>query len=291
VEKLGFEMNYETLPDGRFKQVIKRFEAIGFTEKESGVVVNGLPIFFDFKRKHIGVMFSGGVDSTMLLYILCRIIREFKLDIKITPVTVSRHWETTLHNEVAKDRIFAYIDGKFPGILRDLQWGFLPGVYENTPIQALTLKDKGDDSLKLAEGGHADLYYFAKFHNWIARVHGLEIIYCGSTTNPPQEFAVDGPGFRAPEQSPVDSIDLQDLQRKINYHGKHHCLLADPFLYIEKTWITAQYKNFAVEDLYEMTQSCVSAPNGCKDCFSCYERKWGLDMCDIYLSKHATKRS
>jgi hypothetical protein len=75
----------------------------------------------------------------------------------------------------------------------------------------------------------------------------------------------------------------------------------DPFRLIEKSWVMAQYENFGLGDLLDMTRSCgadgktfdkmygpgqwnaLSSKYSCGFCFFCLERQWGQDNRETYL--------
>jgi len=53
---------------------------------------SGLDVMFDPEWKRIGVNLSGGADSCLLTYLLCKIIKDNKLETKVDVITYQRCW-------------------------------------------------------------------------------------------------------------------------------------------------------------------------------------------------------
>jgi hypothetical protein len=282
MRKIGFDVDPKKLPDGRFRAFLERCDELRYSEKTSGVVVNGLPVSFDFSDRNIGITFSGGADSSLLLYILCRIIDEFKTGAKIYPISVVRNWMPGLrHTSEAKSNVIAHLGKLFPGIIQDITWSFMPDVLDRTPASSLVMTDVEKTVMEKTENRHADVFYFTMLALWAADKNNLQTIYGGATSNPPPESkTLSGPLFREQMHMSLQEFRLPDGPLK--YYGveyKHR----DPFLFIDKTWIIAQYRNFAIEDLYRLTKSCERDENGCGSCFHCDERRWGEENCGPFL--------
>lgn len=63
-------------------------------------------------KKNVGIFISGGFDSTILLYILCKIIANEGLDIAVKVFTVPRYDDSTVH----ADRVLVWIRSIFNSI-------------------------------------------------------------------------------------------------------------------------------------------------------------------------------
>jgi len=112
-------------------------------------------------------------------------------------------------------------------------------------------------------------------------------MYSGTTMNPPEEYD-NAPQFRNREIV-KNSIDQVISASFIN-----------PFALVTKDYTMAQYENYQVQDLLDMTRSCEAdtkvlgemwmhiedeEPPACGYCFFCKERQWGVDNQDKYLIK------
>ena len=88
------------------------------------------------------------------------------------------------------------------------------------------------------------------------------------------------PQFREQETLIKEKHGLPFNQKE--YAGKT-CTTITPFYFIEKSWVTAQYKNFSAEELFELSKSCEKSNEGCGQCFHCKEREWSIEHSPKYL--------
>ena len=286
MNKIGFELDKSKISQERFLSVLNFYEENDIPGKIPGIYVNGLFIPFDSSDKNIGIMFSGGADSSMLLYILCRIIEEFNYDIKITPISIARYFETHEWLVDAIKKTYQYFKNKFPNIIQDQQWGFIPTAFEATPIQALhfNLEEKRR-YLPLWGKAKSDVYFFYAYSNYAAKTLNLSSIYDATTTNPTIEEIPESPKFRD-----QDILSYPTSLEKIIYKNNFFKFI-NPFILIEKNWVMAQYDNFNLNDLKELTRSCIeidSPDDGCgkSNCFHCIERKWGEKYKEVFLKSY-----
>ena len=246
-------------------------------------VVNKLPIHFDPNWKNIGISFSGGADSSLLLYILCKLIVESKSDCKIHPISMVRfHNEKPWLEYMCRD-VYNWIDQQFPGILQEQQWGFIPPFLEVIKISQLN-----DSNLNLkfnSKLASCDVAVVDSFLHYQQQRLDLEFIYTGNTTNPPIEHE-KAPAFR---HADVTADNLNRVLSKIHI---------SPFGLINKSWVMSQYKNFnLIDTLLPLTRSCESKmseynldtwkfgdpyPEPCGKCFFCKEREWAWNNLEEY---------
>lgn len=236
--------------------------------------VFGIPFPFDPNYKRIGVNFSAGADSTILLCILCKIIEHLKLNTEITVTSVIRYHDTAQYSETAKDNLFKEVQGIYKNVKLSHVHGFLPAPFEFTPLRYITLrkKDRKRMIVELKNKANADTLYFAYFNDWIIRRHNLDTMYNGTTTNPVSQDIDKAPSFR----------NRKPLQNKVMYFEKHNIV---PFALLEKTVTTALYKLMGLSYLFDMTHSCDDTEQGCGVCFHCEERQWSIDNKHLYLGE------
>lgn len=291
--RIGFRADIDRLPDCRFKDVVKFYQQHRYAELSPYVEVNGLPIHFDPAYHRIGINLSAGADSTMLLYILCRIVEQLDLDTQIYPISIVRYWEHHAWSEQAKQRVCDWFRERWPKIVQPQSWGFIPTAYEMTKITQINLSrqeqpDYPDPSC------NSDVYYFRSYNNYMVNKMDLTAMYSGTTTNPIDSSMPMAPEFRNVQQLKYpDSI--QGNQRRIRAIGDRWFTHVDPFGLIEKSWVMAQYKNFGLEELLLMTRSCVESDDpvvGCgrMQCFHCKERFWAIDNSEPFLEENFKKR-
>lgn len=264
---IGTPIDLTKFPTPHYFRELSEFFESNHSAYYNHVMVNGLPVHFDPAYENISINFSGGADSTMLLWILCEVITRLGTNTKIHPTSIVRYFETAQFSEQAKEKTLAYIRERFPAIIGEHIWGFLPTAIEFTPLADLSLRShelvEFADMIK-AEA-RADILYFRQFDIWARRKYGFQAIYNGTTTNPVDHDLIKKPLFRERQQLLAERVNV-------------FC----PFQFIEKSWVTAQYENFAIMDLFDMTQSCEDRAGGCGNCFHCGERQWSLDNKHFY---------
>ena len=78
--------------------------------------VSGVYIPLDNSWKNIGIGMSGGVDSTLLVYILCTLIEKHNLDISVHVLSHVRMWKLRPWQKSINLNVFNYIKNRFPNI-------------------------------------------------------------------------------------------------------------------------------------------------------------------------------
>jgi hypothetical protein len=247
-------------------------------------IVNGLPVHFDPKWKRIGISFSGGADSSLLLYILCKLIKDTNSNCKIYPISLIRfHNEKPWLEHMARD-VYSWIDAQYPNILQEQQWGFIPPFLETVKIAQLNVPELNKKFN--ADLASCDVAVVDSFIHYQVNKLKLEYVYTGNTTNPPIDHE-KSPAFRQPE------VMANNLNRVLSV------VHISPFALINKAWIMAQYKNFSlIETLLPLTRSCEHSlseygldnwllgdkyPEPCGECFFCKEREWGWKNAGEYI--------
>ena len=267
----------------RLQRYKGHFEKYHWKTYPSIIDFNGLPMPFDFNAKNIGINFSGGADSTLLLYVLCKIISENNLPTKIHPIHNIRFYkEKPWLPQMAKN-CYNYLKLRFGNILKPVQYGFIPTELELTKISQLDIPHLAYEFT--ADKASCDVLYTHRYNQFIIDMLDLEWVYSGTTTNPPIEHE-KAPGFRDAEIT-QDKLELVMSASGIN-----------PFALITKDWVMAQYKNLDIDDLLELTRSCEADmrvydikawktgddyPEPCGTCFFCKEREWGIDNMEKWI--------
>jgi hypothetical protein len=286
---IGFErVNLNNIPHDHYFRFLQAWLDKNIVEGRflDYVTVNGLPIHFNTNFKNVGINFSGGADSTMLMYMLAKIIEHLKCDTKLVPLSVIRFSDTSDFSEVVKEKIHAYLSNLFPSIIQPVVWGFIPTPFENTPIKNLTIldnKSKREFQNLIDVNATSDVLYFRYFNNWVSKKYLLNAIYDGTTTNP--AYAKDIPNSPKFRQATERLFNFSPSIFKNEFFKNLTSIL--PFERVEKSWVTAQYSNFDLEELFDMTESCPVTKGGCNElnnCFHCAERNWSIENKIYYLS-------
>jgi hypothetical protein len=310
----GFDINWDKIPDDNTTKRNLKFvyDNISPMSKKMTYVINGVPIIFDKKDTDIAMTLSGGADSTMLLYLLCTIIRSQALKTRIHCMTLLRFTEDRMYLEDVVTGVIKYIKDKFPDIEIIQHWGFIPTAFEMTPLAALEYGLKKTNmhyefENVIERGATADVYAVHSYAMYIRKRYNICWQYDGTTTNP--EFTADQehtPIFRNPRI--LNQGDLRGPYTLSEWYNQadrmNTSLVNSPFEFIQKNWVMAQYKNFGLEDLLELTRSCEGSTMTlnkkfgegnwttrgsdyiCNECFFCGERQWGIDTSNIFLREN-----
>lgn len=191
----------------------------------------------------IGISFSGGADSTILLYLALKQLRKYKLHL----FTLGLGFRDL--NEYHKT-------SKVLTKVCDLTKNY------NVQHHFTLISDISE-----AEDMFRTPYEFALKHNIISA------ILCGGNANPPYEVLKDNDFLTSDNgKPPLDADRSPDIKRPI----KENAVLYTPLTNLNKQEIFKIYDdNGVLEELLPVTQSCWAIPE-CGKCWHCFERNWGL---------------
>lgn len=219
--------------------------------------------------KTIGLMMSGGADSSMLCYLLSKEIIENNLDVKIQPLT----WRRTYPAERPKDWNIKQVQKVLSTI--DLLLGTDDVV---KPQHVFIPAEKGepieDRKLEAAEWDRMKVEARDKL--------GVDVIFYGTTSNPPYDEMV--------KHGLLEEREVhRDKSSKVNSTGKpkgeqspSKISTKSPFLSIDKSVLRELYiQNGVLDTLEKSTKSCEGIwqdtenyTKPCGKCWWCRERKW-----------------
>jgi hypothetical protein len=213
--------------------------------------------------KSIGVWMSGGADSSLLCYMLAEKIKQENLPIKIQPLTVDHKRPFTFIAGTVSSKIIELLDAK------DIFHSHI--VYNPPEGITWTLEE------------HGKQFHSRNYENF--KNDKFQILYCGTTTNPPVEI-----------QEKFSWSVIADIEAKrgvgvikepVRYFTKeedskiYEFMEFKPFIEIDKKEIARMYqeKNL-METLFPLTRSCelpgtVVGHCGTK-CWWCEERAWAF---------------
>jgi len=239
--------------------------------------VSHLTIPFDQKWKKIAVNLSGGADSALLTYILCKIIKENKLDTVVDIITYQRCWETRPWQGYISKKVYHWLKLEFPKIIGERLTTYIPPEIEHGVIGNI-VNDRSGDQIIVGS--------FNKFAAW---EYNLDAVYNATSKNP-DDLREDRMTNRDKDAEDGNLMDLWMPSKKVNATFVH------PFRFVKKDWIVAQYHILNILDLYNTTRSCEGDINHhdivksacpsfdnyfpgmhvpeCKQCWWCEERKW-----------------
>lgn len=213
----------------------------------------------------IGIWMSGGVDSTLMCYLLAKKIKEQNLSVKIQPVSVDNK------------RPFAYIAGtvrqKIEELL-DCSDIFLEHLFY-TPKENESLWDQKEFKQQFLDRNYDN------FKN-----DRMQVLYTGTTLNPPQSVQKTFNYGILPDIEAIRGENVPKIIEKYSVHEVENMtkefMEIRPFLEINKQGIAQLYKdNNLLDTLFPLTRSCEDTTPGvvhghCGSCWWCEERKWGF---------------
>jgi len=203
----------------------------------------------------IGIMLSGGLDSTLLLYMLCKEIWESQQLVTIKPITWKRPYPLDFPQDwnVAKaQHIINIIQNIFPNIIEP-QYVFIPK-FSSAPLSATEEENEWN-----------------RIHKIGREQFGIDTYYYGVTANPPR-LEMEKFGMMEGRQQHRD----KELMNPARY--------TDPFNNLDKQGIAALYHELGLmEKLFPSTWSCEGWANStnnfkvpCEKCWWCKEKHWGF---------------
>lgn len=264
------------------KKFIKEYESFHMRTYPDVLDINGLPFHFPTTAKRIGITFSGGADSTLLLFLIANIVKQKNLDIKIYPIHNIRFYDTKPWLSYMAEDAHNYLQQMFPKIIQDINFGFIAPELELVKISALNQPHL--KHLFEVDKTSCDVIVDWHYQQYLSKKLKLDFIYSGTTMNPPTNHE-KAPKFR---DSSVVNADVKYVVS---------ASMINPFALITKDWIMAQYDNFGLKELFDKTRSCEADkdvlhltwkvgdpyPPECGTCFFCQERKWGNENKEKYL--------
>lgn len=274
MEKANLQLLRETYEKSEFKDIIHN--------------VSGVYVPLDYNWKNIGIAMSGGIDSTMLCYILADLISKHNLDITIHVTAHVRVWKLRPWQKDVSQNVYDWMVKRFPNVKFKRYAGFIPPDLEwknNGPT--LVMNEYGEEE-------YGDVLVMRSFAEYVGWHEKFDAFYNATTLNP------DDPNITLALD--VRNLTSEDIINHFDYAIKYyrmgnHVLTCHPFRFVQKDWIVGRYKEFDIWDLFEMTRSCegdrveypevfgdldyttykpgMTVPE-CKQCFWCQEREWGI---------------
>lgn len=265
------------------RETYEKSEFIDICHNVSGVYVPLNP-----KWKNIGIAMSGGIDSTLLCFILADLINKNNLDITIHVTSLVRVWKYRPWQKDVSENVFNWMKERFPNVKMIRYPGFIP--------PDLEWKNGGPTLVKneYGEEEYGDVLVMRSFAEFIGFHQKFDAFFNATTLNP------DDPNITLALE--VRNLTSNDIVEHFDYAIKYyrmgnHVLTCHPFRFIQKDWIVGRYKEFDIWNLFEMTRSCegdriefpevfgdldyttyhsgMTVPT-CGKCFWCQEREWGI---------------
>lgn len=238
---------------------------------------SGLDFPFDPSWKRIGINLSGGADSALLTYLLCKIIKDNNFKTRVDIITYQRCWETRPWQGYYAQQVYDKLFTMFPDIIENRHLCYIPPELEHGSIGNIVNNRSGD------------MIIVGSYNKFSAWHHNLDAVFNGTSMNP-DDSRTDR--MKSRDKSAVQG-SLNDLW---HYVKSVDTFFVHPFKFVKKDWIVAQYHLMDILDLYNTTRSCegdirhheavknvcssfkdyeygMHIPE-CNQCWWCEERRW-----------------
>ena len=238
--------------------------------------IDNVDIPLDPNWQQIAVSLSGGADSTLLAYLLCNIIKEQNLNIKVHCISHVRMWKTRPWQQHDSLGIFQQLSIRFPDIEFQRHTNFIAPDLEYGNIGPNLTDEYG----KQVSGDNIQQRAYAEF---VCFTYNIDAYYNGVTRNPRLS---NFNGMVERNLDPTDDNQHLYIMKHMDRYAVH------PFRFVEKDWVVKQYRRLDLWKLFEMTRSCEGEFNGinyltymtgqyvpvCGKCFWCKEREWAIEQ-------------
>lgn len=238
------------------------------------VVIDGVEIPFNKDWKNIAISVSGGADSALLAYLICK--EAYDHDITIHIINHVRCWKTKPWQQYDADYVFRWLFQKFYHTTFKRHTNFIaPELEYGDTGPTLT-----DEYGKKVSGDNIQQRAYAEF---ICNKHNIDAYYNAVTHNP-RGIELGGMVERDIERS--DETKHMEIMQHMGVWALH------PFRFVDKSWVVKQYKTNNIMDLFEITRSCEGTFEDinyktyklgqevpvCGKCFWCKEREWAIEQ-------------
>lgn len=236
--------------------------------------IDGVEIPFDENWQNIAIALSGGADSALLAYLVCKLAYEHNNTIHI--VNHVRCWKTKPWQQFDADRVYKWLFQRFYHTKFKRHTNFIaPELEYGNMGPSLT-----DEYGKNVSGDNIQQRAYAEF---ICNKYSINAYYNAVSHNP---RGVDLGGMTERDVEPTEDNKHLAVMQHMNFWALH------PFRFIDKSWILEQYRKNDIMDLFRITRSCEGTfdhityetykPGNyvptCGECFWCKERTWALEQ-------------
>ena len=190
---------------------------------------------------NIGLALSGGADSSLLLYLLAKMVKDRSLSSDI----ICMHGIDTNMQIAAQpaEQIVEYVRNKFKDV----------NIILETFSYALDPKNENKDD------------YHKPYYNEYKKLYNIPKIVRAMTQGMPDSAR------------PIVTNDITPEQL-IEYSKDD---ITVPFGAVDKKWVKLQYRYHGIMDLANMTVSCIADQTSpCRECWWCKERFWAFGNYD-----------
>ena len=224
--------------------------------------------------KNVAVSVSGGADSALLAYLVCKEAYEYDTTIHI--INHVRMWKTRPWQQYDAERVYKWLFQRFYHTTFKRHTNFIAPEIEYGNIGPSLTDEYG----KQVSGDNIQQRAYAEF---VCHKNNIDAYYNGVTRNPRQTLIN---GMQERDLEPTDENKHLEFMIHMGVAAIH------PFRFVDKSWVLEQYKKHDIMDLFSITRSCEGEFEGidyttykpgqlvptCRECFWCKEREWAIEQ-------------
>lgn len=231
-----------------------------------------ISIPFNDSWNRIAISVSGGVDSALLAFLLCKQVTDQEIHI----ISHVRCWKTKPWQEYDAKNVYTWLQNRFPNIKMFRHINFIAPDLEYGSQGPIIIDEYG----KHVSGDNAEQRGFAEY---ICHKYDIDVYFNAVTRNPRNVH------FKGMKERDIEPTDENQHLKLMKHMGR---IAAHPFRFIEKSEIIQKYKDENIWDLFKITRSCEGTFDSinyrnykegdyvpiCNECFWCKEREWALNQ-------------
>ena len=190
---------------------------------------------YDPNWKNVAISVSGGADSALLAYLVCK--EAYEHDTTIHIINHVRCWKTKPWQQHDADRVFKWLFQRFYHTTFKRHTNFIAPELEYSNIGPSLTDEYG----KKVSGDNIQQRAYAEF---ICNKYNIDAYYNGVTHNP-KNSNIDGFHGR--------TVELSDDTKHLEYMVHMGRIACHPFRFVDKSWVIKQYYQHEITDLLEIT--------------------------------------
>jgi 7-cyano-7-deazaguanine synthase in queuosine biosynthesis len=236
--------------------------------------IGGVNIPFDSDWKDVAISVSGGADSALLAYLVCKLAYEHNTTIHI--INHVRMWKTRPWQQHDAEKVYNWLFQTFYHTTFKRHTNFVAPDIEYGNIGPNLTDEYG----KKVSGDNIQIRAYAEF---ICHKHNISAYYNAITRNP--KLAM----FNGMRERDVERTEENKHLEYMIHMGR---VASHPFRFVDKSWVVNKYKELGITDLFDLTRSCegefkdIDYTNyqpgqyvpTCGNCFWCKEREWAIEQ-------------
>lgn len=239
--------------------------------------IGGVQIPFDPTWDQISISVSGGADSALLSYLLCKHIKENDLEnITVHIISHIRCWKTKPWQQSNSLQIYNWLSQEFMKLKFVRHTNFIAPELEYGNIGPSLTDEYG----KQVSGDNIQQRAYAEY---ICHVYNVDAYYNAVTCNPKIEL---------PNNMQERNIERTEENKHLEYMKHMGRVVSHPFRFVDKSWVVSQYQTLGIMNLFDITRSCEGEFENinyetytpgqyvpiCGECFWCKEREWAIEQ-------------